>query len=50
METLPDLLLEALSSKVAFAPDGTTRPLESNVSREEAEALYSVVRSVQPAC
>jgi predicted O-methyltransferase YrrM len=50
METLPDLLLEALSSKVAFAPDGTTRPLESNVSREEAEALYCAVRSVQPVC
>jgi predicted O-methyltransferase YrrM len=50
METLPDLLLEALSAKVVFAPDGTTRPLESNISREEAEALYSAVRSVQPAC
>jgi predicted O-methyltransferase YrrM len=50
METLPDLLLEALSSKVVFAPDGTTRPLESNVSREEAEALYTAVRSIQPVC
>jgi predicted O-methyltransferase YrrM len=50
MEALPDVLLEALSSKVAFAPDGTTRPLESNVSREEAEALYSAVRSIRPTC
>jgi predicted O-methyltransferase YrrM len=50
METLPDLLLKALSSKVAYAPDGTTRPLESNVSREESEALYSAVRLIQPTC
>jgi predicted O-methyltransferase YrrM len=50
METLPDLLLEALSSKVAFAPDGTTRPLQSNVSGQEAEALYSAVRSIEPVC
>jgi predicted O-methyltransferase YrrM len=48
METLPSLLLQALASKVAFAPDGTTRPLESNISREEAETLYSAVRSIQP--
>jgi hypothetical protein len=47
MDTLPDLLLQALASRVVFAPDGTTRPLESNVSREEAEALYSAVRSIQ---
>jgi predicted O-methyltransferase YrrM len=46
----PDLLLEALSSKVAFAPDGTTRPLGSNIAREEAGALYCAVRLVQPAC
>lgn len=49
MDTLPALLLQALASKVVFAPDGTTRPLESNISREEAEALYSAVRSVDPA-
>jgi predicted O-methyltransferase YrrM len=48
MDPLPDLLLQTLASKVAFAPDGTTRPLESNVSREEAETLYSAVRSIQP--
>jgi predicted O-methyltransferase YrrM len=48
MDTLPDLLLQALASKVAFAPDGTTRPLESNVSRDEAENLYSAVRSIKP--
>src|SRR6202030_4588893 len=50
MDTLPALLLQALASKVAFAPDGTTRPLQSNISREEAEALYSSVRSIQPVC
>jgi predicted O-methyltransferase YrrM len=50
MDALPDLLLEALASEVVFAPDGTTRPLESNVSREEAQALYSAVRSRQPVC
>jgi predicted O-methyltransferase YrrM len=50
MATLPDLLLQALASKVAFAPDGTTRPLESNISREEAQDLYSAVRSIQPVC
>ena len=50
METLPDLLQKALSSKVAYAPDGTTRPLESNVSKEEAEVLYSAVRSIRPDC
>jgi hypothetical protein len=48
MNTLPDLLLQTFDSKFAFAPDGTTRPLESNVSREEAEALYASVRSIQP--
>jgi predicted O-methyltransferase YrrM len=48
MNTLPDLLLQTFDSKFAFAPDGTTRPLESNVSREEAEALYAAVRSIQP--
>jgi predicted O-methyltransferase YrrM len=48
MDTLPDLLLEALEAKAAFAPDGTTRPLESNISREEAEILYSAIRSIQP--
>jgi predicted O-methyltransferase YrrM len=47
---LPDLLLQALASRIVFAPDGTTRALESNVSREEAEALYAAVRSIQPAC
>jgi predicted O-methyltransferase YrrM len=50
MEVLPDLLLRALKSKVAFAPDGTRWPLESNISGEEAESLYSAVRSVQPIC
>jgi predicted O-methyltransferase YrrM len=50
MNALPDLLLQALESKVAFAPDGTTRPLESNISREEAQDLYSAVRSIQPVC
>ena len=50
MDNLPDVLLQALTSKVAFAPDGTTRPLESNISREEGEALYSAVRSIRPAC
>jgi predicted O-methyltransferase YrrM len=50
MDALPDLLLQALITKVAFAPDGTTRPLESNISREEAESLYSAVRSIQPVC
>jgi predicted O-methyltransferase YrrM len=50
MEVLPDLLLRALKSKVAFAPDGTRRPLESNISGEEAESLYAAVRSVQPIC
>lgn len=48
MDTLPDLLIQALASKAVFAPDGTTRPLEANISREEAEALYSAVRSIQP--
>jgi predicted O-methyltransferase YrrM len=48
MYILPELLLEAIASKAAFAPDGTTRPLESNVSREEAEALYLAIRSIQP--
>jgi predicted O-methyltransferase YrrM len=50
MNALPDVLIQALASKVAFAPDGTTRPLESNISREEAESLYSAVRSIQPVC
>lgn len=50
METLPDVLVQALASKTAFAPDGTTRPLESNISREEAESLYAAVRSIQPIC
>lgn len=50
MEVLPDLLLRALKSKLAFAPDGTRPPLESNISGEEAESLYSAVRSVQPIC
>ena len=48
MDTLPDLLLEALETKAVFAPDGTTCPLESNISREEANVLYSAIRSIQP--
>jgi len=48
MGALPDLLLKAFESKVVFAPDGTTRPLDSNISKEEAEALYSAVRSIKP--
>jgi predicted O-methyltransferase YrrM len=50
MDNLPGVLLQALTSKVAFAPDGTTRPLESNISRAEGEALYAAVRSIRPAC
>jgi hypothetical protein len=50
MNALPEVLIQALTSKVAFAPDGTTRPLESNISREEAESLYTAVRSIQPVC
>lgn len=48
MYTLPGLLLQALESKTAFAPDGTTRPLESNISKEEAEILYAIIRCLQP--
>jgi predicted O-methyltransferase YrrM len=50
MDALPDLLLQALTSGVVFAPDGRSRPLESNISREEAESLYGAVRSRQPVC
>jgi predicted O-methyltransferase YrrM len=50
IDNLPDLLLQALASKVVFSPDGTTRVLESNISKEEAESLYSAVRSIRPAC
>jgi predicted O-methyltransferase YrrM len=50
MDALPNLLLQAIESKVAFAPDGTTRTLDTSVSREEAEILYSAVRSIRPSC
>jgi predicted O-methyltransferase YrrM len=50
MKTLPDVLLQALASKLVFAPDGTTQPQESNISMEEAESLCSAVRSIQPVC
>ena len=48
MENLPQLLLEIFDTNRVIAPDGTAQPLESNVSRLEAQALYAVVRKLRP--
>lgn len=45
---LPQVLLEAFRMQKVHAREGRTLPLDSNVSREEAERLYEVVASVKP--
>jgi hypothetical protein len=47
MEDLPKILVEVLTSKRVFARDGTTRPLESNVSYSEALELYTATRNLR---
>ena len=46
--SLPPLLRRVLAEGLAFAPDGTRVPLHSNISLEEAELLYRVLRQVRP--
>jgi len=45
---LPKILLEVLTTKRVFARDGTTHPLESNVSYSEALELYTAARYLRP--
>lgn len=47
--SLPSLLRQVLAEGLAFAPDGTRVPLHSNISLEEAELLYRVLRHLRPA-
>jgi predicted O-methyltransferase YrrM len=48
MESLPQVLREIFETRLVFAPDGTARPLESNVSPAEALELYAAVRNLCP--
>lgn len=45
---LPKVLLEAFRTQKVHARGGRTLPLDSNVSREEAERLYAVVAGLRP--
>lgn len=45
---LPPLLREVVSEQLGFLPSGQRVPLQSNVSLDEAEALYRLVRQQRP--
>jgi predicted O-methyltransferase YrrM len=46
--SIPTVLEEAFSSGRVVAGDGAPRPLAGNVTRDEALALYRVVRALRP--
>ena len=48
MEDLPKILLEVLTTKRVYARDGTTHPLQSNVSYSDALELYTAARNLRP--
>lgn len=45
---LPEVLRNAFKSGKVFSAEGESMPLDSNVSLEEAEILYSIVRRLKP--
>ena len=48
INNLPSLLQKALDEKIAYIPTGGTVPLIANVAINEALALYTIVRHLQP--
>lgn len=48
LQDLPSVLRKAFEEQVVYTPTGETSPLDSNVSLNEALALYTTVRHLQP--